>query len=223
MKSRTNLSVLFDLDGTLLDSFPGIQFAVRSAFDQCQLHMIHSDLRSIIGPPVRTILSLAGDLNDHVALDTLEGAFRAAYDKEGWQKCDCFPDVRQVVQSLSEAGHRLYVVSNKPRYISLKILAKEGILEFFEAIVTRDSRQPPYVDKEQMISTLLKERDVVAADCILVGDTMEDANAAARNGVPFAWATYGYGGFVDGSAAPIAWSLEGISQLLQIVESSCDR
>lgn len=216
--------ILFDLDGTLVDSLPGIEFSVREAFSTCELPLPKKSLRELIGPPIRTILSQAGNVAGQNTLDALERAFRASYDGEGWRRTVCFPEADRVLRMLHERGHRLFVVSNKPRHISVRILEKEGILGYFEAIVTRDSRTPGYRGKEEMIGSLLAERAVPVEDCLMAGDTREDAAAAACVGIKFIWMTYGYGNLAQMPSVPVAHTLDSISQLSALLtkEPVCD-
>jgi phosphoglycolate phosphatase len=208
--------ILFDLDGTLFDSLPGIEFSVRAAFEACQLPLVHSEIREMIGPPIRSILSKAGDLVDEKELDALERAFRASYDSLGWQKTVCFPQATYVLQSLRRRGKRLFVISNKPRHISLTILKRECMLDYLESILTRDSRHPPFSGKEEMIRSLLTEHKIAASNCLMVGDTMEDANAAAAIDIRVAFMTYGYGTFMEADSVPVHWRLGRLSQLLEL-------
>jgi|SRR5271165_3609900 len=215
--------ILFDLDGTLVDSLPGIEFSVREAFSVCRLPLPRESLREMIGPPIRTILSRAGNVVEESSLDALEHAFRTSYDSDGWCKSECFPGANRVLRVMHERGHRLFVVSNKPRQISLQILKREGVLECFEAIVTRDSRLPNYHGKEEMIRTLLAER-IIGKKCFMVGDTAEDANAAASAGIEFIWMMHGYGTAVEMASIPIAHALDSFSQFLPLMmkEPVCD-
>lgn len=186
-------SLLFDLDGTILDSLPGIESSVRTAFARCGLAVPEFSLRDLIGPPIRVILSRAGEITDETLLDKLESAFRADYDSEGWQKTICFPDAVRVLRALRLSGRKLFVISNKPLSISLRILEREKILSLFETVVTRDARQLPDAGKQEMIRMLLQERGLAPEDCVFVGDTMEDAKAAAANGITFIHMAHGYG------------------------------
>ena len=85
-------AVIFDLDGTLIDSLPGIEFSVKAAFDACGVHGTTNDLHSMIGPPIRTILEQAGNVTDERELLDLEKAFRKSYDDEGWKMSTCYPE-----------------------------------------------------------------------------------------------------------------------------------
>jgi len=217
MKSQLPACIFFDLDGTLVDSLPGIEFSVREAFRACKLPEPKESLREIIGPPIRSILSRAGKVVEESRLDALERAFRASYDSEGWQMAVCFPNANDVLRTMHDRGHRLFVVSNKPRHISLQILKRECFYDYFEAIVTRDSRWPHYQGKPEMIADLLAERGIARENCLMVGDTIEDANTAATSGIRFAWATYGYGTTVQMTAMPVAYKLESLSQFLPLM------
>ena len=210
--------ILFDLDGTLVDSLPGIEFSVREAFRTCKLPLLEDGLRKMVGPPIRKILSQAGNVVEENDLDALERAFRASYDAEGWRTAVCFPEAKRVLGMLHERGHRLFVVSNKPRHVSIQILEREGILHYLEAVVTRDSRSPQHSGKEEMIKTLLAEHLINREKCLMVGDTEEDANAAASFGIEFVWMTHGYGTMVPMSPVPVAHSLDSFSQLLSLID-----
>lgn len=209
--------LLFDLDGTLLDSLPGIEFSVRAAFRACHLPEPQQSLRALIGPPIRNILARAGQIDDPNTLDALEQAFRASYDSEGWQQTPCFPDAVDVLATLRGSGRRLFVISNKPRPISLQILESARLLDLFESIVTRDSRQPPWPGKPAMIEFLLADRKIFGDNCVLVGDTMEDASAAETAGVSFICMAHGYGEVLPASV-PVACTLDGFSQFLPLLQ-----
>jgi phosphoglycolate phosphatase len=216
-------AMLFDLDGTLLDSLPGIAYSTRAAFTACGLAMGEVELRTLIGPPIRTILAkialadVAGGLSEE-QLDRLVQAFRLSYDNEGWKMTPHYVGAAELLRELRAKGKRLFVVSNKPRPISLKILEAEGTLELFEEIVTRDSRRPAYSGKWEMMSSLMERHGLEPQDCLMVGDTMEDAEAASATGMKFCLMTHGYGDVPEGSAVPVALRFDRFSELLPVAE-----
>jgi phosphoglycolate phosphatase len=204
--------VLFDLDGTLLDSIPGIAYSVSAALRAVGLPERTLDLRRWIGPPIRTILSRVAETDDPDLLDQLESHFRATYDTEGWLQTPCFPGVPELLQSMKKNGRRLFIISNKPRHISLKILEAQGIASCFEQIYTRDSVQPPYVSKADMLDALLTEHQLAPEACIMVGDTMEDASAAALHKIGFIFMEHGYGELF--LAQPVLLKLGNFSEFM---------
>lgn len=208
--------VLFDLDGTIVDSLPGIEFSVREAFSACKLPVPQGTLREFIGPPIRGILSRAGNILEEAQLEALERAFRVSYDMEGWRRSVWYPDADLILRTLRERGHRLFVVSNKPWRACHRILEDKQILNCFEAIVTRDSRSPNYETKEEMVTSLLTE-SVRREDAVMVGDTSEDAKAAAEAGIPFLFMRHGYGSLTEISKIGIAQTLDSFSQFYELM------
>lgn len=217
-EGRHRGGLLFDLDGTLLDSLPGIQYSAHAAFQQCGLEIGKVDLRSLIGPPIRAILlrmaltHAAGGLGDK-DLDRLETAFRASYDSEGWKMTPHYPGAAEFLRAMRAEGRRLFVVSNKPHHISVRILEAAGTLGMFEEVVMRDSREPPYRDKREMMRSLMDRHMLQPQESLMIGDTMEDAEAASDIGIRFCLMTHGYGDVPDGSVVPVAFRFHHFSEL----------
>lgn len=216
MNGRLPSCILFDLDGTLLDSLPGIAFSVQEACRMVGLPVPKVNLRTLLGPPIRSILSRAVATDDPALMDRLERAFRTSYDTEGWRKTSCFDGALAALGMMKADGRRLFVVSNKPRHISLKILEREQLLPLFEQIFTRDSRIPA-CSKQEILDEFLSEYGVSSADCLMVGDTMEDALAAAAAGIGFVYMTHGYGELTHAPSIPIAHKLDSFSQFWQLM------
>lgn len=204
--------VLFDLDGTLLDSIHGIAYSVKAAFHAAGLPERSVDLRQCIGPPIRTILSRAAATDDPAVLDDLERHFRASYDSSGWQQTVCFPGTPEILEAMQANGHRLFIISNKPRQIAIQILGALGIASRFEQMYTRDSVEPPYPSKADMLKALLADHRLAAVDCVMVGDTMEDASAAALHQISFIFMKHGYGEL--SLAQPVLLKLGSFSEFM---------
>ena len=102
-------NLLFDLDGTLLDSLPGIRFSAEAAFRACGLEVGKTELRSLIGPPIRKIMErmavrqLSGE-----ELDALERSFRWSYDTEGWRMTPHYEAAAESLRELKASGRRLF-------------------------------------------------------------------------------------------------------------------
>jgi phosphoglycolate phosphatase len=180
-------NLVFDLDGTLLDSLPGIRYSLEAAFRAC---------------------GLAGLRWARLICD------RWSYDSEGWRRTPHYKGAAEALRRLQAEGRRLFVVSDKPRHISMKILEAEGTAGLFDEIVTKDSRTPMYQDKQEMMRYLLQKWEIAPEECLMIGDTMEDAEAASRTGMRFCLVTHGYGAVPEGSTVPVAFRIDRFSELV---------
>lgn len=187
----TNL--IFDLDGTLVDSIPGIGSSLGEAFLSVGRQMPLADLRAAIGPPIGIIAQRLEPELSYNEIAQIERHYRSSYDNDGWRNTPLFPGVAETLQACMERGYRLFIVTNKPRIPTKKILQYLELESLFEEIVTRDSRSPAYASKAEMLQDLLEEHALTIETTVMIGDTAEDCDAAEVHQLRFICATYGYG------------------------------
>jgi phosphoglycolate phosphatase len=209
--------ILFDLDGTLIHSLPGIEHSIRSAFASCRIPIHITELATMIGSPISDILASIGNIDDEATLRVLNAEFRRSYDSEGWMKTEIYPGALDVLRALKLAGHRLFVVSNKPIHIATKILERSEIARYFEAILTRDSRTPAYLSKAEMMMALADGHAFDLNRALMVGDTTEDGKASAEVGAAFAFIAHGYGKIEPGISSVVSFRLDELSDLLPMI------
>jgi phosphoglycolate phosphatase len=207
-------SVIFDLDGTLVDSVPGIQWSVEAALRACGMSDICPDLTPLIGPPIRDIMAVATGTTKPATLDLLERAFRAAYDTDGWQRTRCQPGVPEMLGQLRSSGRILSIVTNKPAHAAGLILTHLAIRGCFREIVCRDSVRPPWASKTAMLNDLIDRQAIPRRECIMVGDTLEDCHAAAAAGIACGVVLHGYGRGIAGDLPAGCRRIAGWSELL---------
>src|SRR5579875_3786424 len=148
-------AILFDLDGTLVDSLPGIEFSVDCALAACNLPKRSRELRPLIGPPIRVILhQLVPELED-AELSNLERAFRSSYDSDGWSKTVLHDGALASLEKLRSAGLPLFLVTNKPAAPTRQIMDGLNLGDLFVDVVCRDSRVPSYQSKAEMLREVL--------------------------------------------------------------------
>jgi phosphoglycolate phosphatase len=119
--------VIFDLDGTLVDSLPGIAFSVDAALAACGLPPAGVSLAPLIGPPVREILAAVSGATSRELLDWMERSFRASYDAEGWRRTVCLPGVPDMLRRLMTGGVDLWIATNKPALPTGRILRELNV------------------------------------------------------------------------------------------------
>lgn len=189
--------LFFDLDGTLADSLPGLQASLAEALGSGGRRLRVSDVRPFIGSGIRSILKALENNLTETEIDGMERSFRASYDTVGVRNSLLFEDVRQTLQALGANGTEMFLVTNKPRLATANLMEQHGIAGLFKEMLSRDSRQPPFTSKAEMLRELLVQYEVNAQRALMVGDTAEDQQAAQQAGMRFAFAEYGYGQIED--------------------------
>ena len=193
--------LFFDLDGTLADSLPGLEQSIREALASTGRRLQVADLRPYIGPGIRVILrNLDATIQDDGELDRMEQAFRASYDTSGVRSTEMFREADATLRRLKASGHTLFVVTNKPRLATTSLLAQHRLMELFAEVVSRNSREPAYTSKGEMLRDAMARHGAVACESLMVGDTDEDRQAAEEAGLSFVHARYGYGAVPSGCA-----------------------
>jgi phosphoglycolate phosphatase len=191
--------ILFDLDGTLIDSSPGI---LASFARVLAAHGIRPALpleASLIGPPLAVTLAQVSGVRDEDRLARLVEAFKADYDTAGCLTTEAFPGVAAVLAQLAAGGARLFVVTNKRMVPTRRILDALGLSGLFAGIHTRDETDPPAPSKSAVTARIVARYGIDPACACFVGDSEEDAAAARENGLAFIRAAYGYGAAGIGS------------------------
>lgn len=176
-------NALFDLDGTLVDSLSGIEFAVDHALAVLGLPVRNRDLRPLIGPPIRRIFHQLLPNCEEPQLAKLENAFRDCYDSVGWRKTVLHDNAALLLGALSRAGVQLFLVTNKPSFSTGKILEQLEISRSFQVVLCRDSRTPGFGSKAEMLEYLVGTYNLRREECLYIGDTYEDYLAGAESSI----------------------------------------
>ncbi len=188
--SRRYDSVLFDLDGTLTDSGPGITKAASYALEKIGLGTFDpSGLRYFVGPPLSYSFAKAG-----VAEDLIEEAirlYRVYYNDKGKWENSPYDGIDALLSRLQEEGFRLFVATSKPEPLSKEILCRFGLDRYFE-IIAGASNDHTRENKNDVIRYLLKKTGTTGRT-IMVGDTEFDVKGAADLKIGCIGVSWGYG------------------------------
>jgi len=179
--------IIFDLDGTFIDSAQGIYSALSIACRNVD-GTSFSFNNLTIGPPIKNMLQ---EVANHYSKDQIIRAiniFREEYDNKLWEDFEPYPDVIDELKYFHELGLKLSIVTNKPSKPSKKILSKMGLSSIFNE--TACFNKQLHTSKTEVLSEVL----IAQESSIMVGDTYADYQAAKENNIHFCYCKYGYGG-----------------------------
>ena len=131
--------IFFDLDGTLVDSYPGILFSFEMAMKEVLPDQGMPDFARFVGPPVREVFRLSLAEDNPKILESLEVSFRKSYDSVGFKKTNLYSGVFESVEFLHKSGKICHILTNKPMNPTLKILNCLSLGPFFTEIFTPDA------------------------------------------------------------------------------------
>jgi phosphoglycolate phosphatase len=180
-------TVLLDLDGTLVDSAPGIIGSLRAAFDELGLEWPGIG-REVLGPPL--YLTLPRFVGEQ-ATPALVAAYRRHYATDGLRASAPFPGIPELLEELAGAGRRLAVATSKAEPYAVEIIRQQGLTGHFATVCgdTLDAARPRKAD---VISEALRRLGGGTA-AVMVGDRVQDVHGARANGMDCLGAGWGYG------------------------------
>lgn len=209
------MSILFDLDGTLTDSGEGIINCAVMTLEHYGLPIpSREEMRVFVGPPLSEIFQRFGVPADKI--DEAISIYRSRYVPIGMFENTPYPGIRELLETLKNHGHKLYVATSKPEGMSVEILEHFDLAKYFTRIcgaALDKSRN----SKEAVIAYLLKECGE-DANMIMVGDTTFDIIGAKAHGIPCIGVSWGYGEIVDMEEAGAVAIAKSTDELLALLE-----
>lgn len=200
MTTPSKKTLLFDLDGTLVDSFPGI----RTSF----LHTLHEKnweipseerISQVPGPPMEWTFQDLG-MTPEQAQDALQ-TYLEHYGQVGWDLSEAFPGMRDLLIRLKYEGFRLCTATSKGEFFAEKVLRKFEMFDLFEfmgaATDNGNRRSKSAVIKHVLDSVGLDEPNGI----LMIGDRSHDIEGSSEFGIDCIAVTWGYGSKTEWDAA----------------------
>lgn len=182
-------AVLFDLDGTLLDTEPGILACLRHTLERFDLPgQTDAELRRFIGPPLEQAWrELVGAAHVEEAVEI----YRRCYDLKGKFKAAVFEGIEAALRELA-CHHTLIVATSKRQVFAEEMLEHFGLTPYFKAIY---GVAPPQLSepKAHLIGRILRDYGLSPHQAVMVGDREFDVIGARANGMACVGALWGYG------------------------------
>lgn len=187
-------TVIFDLDGTLIDSAQSILKSIEMAFEKVGVEPIKALSQELIGPPLKEIFNKLTSEEDKAKINQLIEIFKQSYDATGYKETQAYEAITEMLDELLNNEIRLYIATNKRLIPTLKIIDHLKWTSKFKEIYALDYFEPPMPNKREMLQRLCKDIPQAATGAAYIGDRSEDADAAGKAEIPFFLATWGYGG-----------------------------
>ena len=186
-------NLIFDLDGTLVDSLPGIHSSMQSAISIVLPGRTMPEMRQVVGPPLLQMFQKMWPELGPETLEDLVREFRSDYDTNGFLYSELYPQVREVLSALKESGKELYLLTNKPKVPTENILKHLDLNHLFVDCMSPDTLTPSFTEKATGLHELVSRHQMEVSRSMMIGDSVDDAVAAREAGMTFIAAEYGYG------------------------------
>ncbi|WP_297022951.1 HAD hydrolase-like protein [uncultured Dialister sp.] len=221
--------LLFDLDGTLSESAPGIIKAVQYGLDAVGIHERDmKKLSTFIGPPLNVQMKKLYHMSD-ADIVTAVTKFRELYETEGIFDCRPYDGLDRLLPQAVETGYILAVASSKPEPFVKEIIGHFGFAPFFSTICGSDigdelKKRAVASQKARIIRKAmgdLEERgyahDDLWQNTVMIGDTAYDIEGAKENHLPSIGCTYGYGSREELTTAGADRIVSSVKELMTVL------
>lgn len=211
-------TLLFDLDGTLTESGPGIMRSAAWALEQMGFPVGNpSLLRRFVGPPLSDTFQNCYHIPEHRVNEAI-ALYRECYNQHGGIfESEPYPGIRALLEELNRQGKQLLVATSKPLPMAEKVLDHWDLTRYFAHICggTLDERG---CKKSLVVAQALERCGTAPERVLMVGDRSYDIVGAHANGIACAAVLWGYGSREEFEAAGAEYIVEDCAELLSLME-----
>lgn len=207
--------ILFDLDGTLTESGPGIMKAGQYALRAFGIERDWRELSFFVGPPLSETFARFVPAQD---VDAAVAKFREYYQKDGWLDNAPYPGIPGLLAHLKAQGKRLFVATSKLDIMAERIVEHFGLMPYFEAVCGAPAGDKEAGKKVNVVKAALKSAGCdELSRAVMIGDREHDVIGGHLAGLEVIGVLYGYGSREELTAAGaehIAETPAGIETLI---------
>lgn len=211
--------VLFDLDGTLTDSSPGITNSVAHALERFGItDYDKQELRKFIGPPLVNSFMEFYDFDEDKALLGVE-YYREYFRDRGIYENSVYEGVVPMLEMLRDEGKVVILATSKPEEFAIKILEHFGLAQYFN-YVAGASMDGSLSRKSDIIGVAFERASITAeglSEAVMIGDRRHDIEGAAVNGIDSIGVLYGFGSLEELTNAGATYIADSPASILGIV------
>jgi len=195
------MTLLLDLDGTLIDSMPGIRASCLAALDALgHAPDPATDFRGLVGPPLPEVMRRLLRPHGDDRIDLAVTAYRAHYGESGMYSATVYPGVAETLERLHRRGKRMFVATSKRTVFAAPIVHRLGLAKWLRGVYGTAS-DGSLDHKADLIAALLRAERLATDSVVMIGDRSHDIAGARTNGVRAIGALWGYGSRAELEAA----------------------
>ncbi|MBQ8747393.1 MAG: HAD-IA family hydrolase [Clostridia bacterium] len=211
-------AILFDLDGTLTDSGPGIMHCLELALTEMGEPVPPKEiLRLFVGPPLTEAFA------EHCGMDLPRAeeairVYRKHYSAGGLFENTVYPGIPELLETLCGFGLPLYLATSKPEHYARAIMEHFDLAKYFTYIggaLTDGKRR----EKAEVIAYVLETTGIPADECVMIGDRKYDVEGAASFGIPTLGVTWGYGSKEELLTAGASWIADSTGETAETIRT----
>lgn len=211
-------NTLFDMDGTITNSGPGVIESMRFALSKLGINSPSEEsLRLCVGPSLMTSFTEIYHLSEEDARRGIE-FYRTVYDGKNMYHLTIYDGIPELLSQLKAEGCHVIMVTSKPHHFAVPILEKFGLKDTFEYIASPELTDPSS-DKTRLINQAIEDRNLNPTETVMIGDTHFDIEGAIGSGVDSIGVTYGYGTREELANAGATYLAESPAEIFSIATS----
>ena len=208
--------ILFDLDGTLTDSYPAITTSFLYAVQGYDRTSFTADeLSSIIGPPLKDSFMRLLGVDGFEAWELVK-KYREYYNAGGMYNCKVYQGIEVLLKELSNNGYKVVVATSKPEVQAIKVLSHFGLDKYF-TLIAGDDENCSRANKKDVITYCLNRLGSPSVqEVVMVGDRKYDMLGAKELGITAIGVTYGYGSHSELSSSGADFIVNNANELKEL-------
>ena len=189
--------VVFDLDGTLIDSGPDLLDSLNFVLKKNNHRVIHKDvIGNLVGGGAEAMIrkgyAFLEEKIDDKMIPKLVDTFIQYYQNNCTKKTKLYPNIMKILIFLKKKNIKVCICTNKKQFLAEKIIQNMGLNKYFDVIIgsQKSLRLKPHSD---MLKKCIDRVNVKSSETIFVGDSLNDIVPANELGISSVFVTYGYG------------------------------
>ncbi len=203
--------VIFDLDGTIIDSSSGIRKSIEETIKVLNFsQMDEAELESCIGPPIQDSFRRIYHLNEKDANDAA-AVFREYYKEKYLYDAEVYQGMKELLKQLRSHGILTMIATYKREDYTMKLLEKFDLLKLFDYVKGSDFEGK--LKKADIINLCMEQSQCSKNEIVMVGDTSHDSGAACEVGLDFIAVTYGFGFQANSNVKGAICTVDSVQEL----------